>query len=68
MKQYKYVNLYINALFGAKSDEHRRIIDAHAKKGWRYVGYIPTEINGNGQLKSMDLVFEKDVEIDEENL
>lgn len=66
MKQYKYVNLYINTVFGAKSDEHRRIIDVHAKKGWCYVGYIPVEINSHGQLKSMDLVFEKDVEVESE--
>ena len=62
MKQYKFVNLYINTLFGARSDEHQRIINVHASKGWRYVGYIPTEISGGGQIKRMDLVFEKDVE------
>ena len=45
MKQYEYVHLHINKFFGAKSKEHRQIIDEYAKKGYRHVGYIPTNIS-----------------------
>lgn len=63
MKKYEYVTVVINRLIGAKSDEHREIIDSQARKGWRYVGYIPTKISDYGKIKEMDLVFEKDVEM-----
>lgn len=62
MKEYEFITVYINWFFGAKSDEHREIIKSQAKKGWRYVGYIPTRIAEEGKIKEMDLVFEKDVE------
>ena len=32
MKRYEYVNVHIGKLFGAKSEEHRAIIDEYAKK------------------------------------
>lgn len=60
MKQYEYVHLHIDKFFGAKSKEHRQIIDEYAKKGYRYVGYIPTNITDFGKIKEMDLIFEKD--------
>lgn len=62
MKKYEYVNLKIGKFIGAKSEEHRQIIDEYALLGYRYVGYIPTEIRDQGTIKSMDLVFEIDVE------
>lgn len=60
MKRYEYVNLHIGKFCGAKSEEHRKIIDEYAAKGYRYVGYIPTNINDYGKIKDMDLVFEID--------
>ena len=45
MKQYEYVHLHIDKFFGDKSKEHRQIIDEYAKKGYPYVGYIPTNIS-----------------------
>lgn len=60
MKQYEYVSVHIGKLFGAASEEHRGIIDAYAAKGWRYVGFIPTNRNDYGKLKDIDLIFEKD--------
>ena len=45
---------------GSSSEEHRQIIDEYAAKGYRYVGYIPTEMTGHGQILEMDLVFEID--------
>ena len=58
MKKYEYVNVHIGKFCGAKSEEHRAIIDAYAAKGYSYVGYIPTNISDYGKRKDMDLVFE----------
>ena len=41
-------------------EEHRRIIDEYAAKGYKYVGYVPTDITCSGQLTKMDLIFEID--------
>ena len=61
MKQYEYVPLHIGKLVGAKTEEHRKIIDEYAKKGYRYVGYIPTKISDYGKFKEIDLIFEMDI-------
>ncbi len=60
MKKYEYVNVKIGKLVGAKSEEHRAIIDEYANKGYKYVGYVPTDISDFGKIIKMDLVFEKD--------
>ena len=60
MKKYEYVNVKIGKFIGAKSEEHRQIIDEYASKGYRYVGYIPTDISDYGKIKSMDLICEVD--------
>ena len=56
MKQYEYVSIHVGKLVGAKSEEHRKIIDEYAKKGYRYVGYIPTVMSDYGKIKDMDLM------------
>ena len=61
MKKYEYVSVHSGKFVGAKSEEHRRIIDEYAAKSYRYVGYIPTIISDYGKIKDMDLVFELDV-------
>ena len=38
MKKYEYVRLRIGKFIGAKSEEHRAVIDDYAARGWRYVG------------------------------
>lgn len=58
MKKYEYVNIHIGKLVGAKSEEHRRIIDEYAAKGYRYAGYIPTKLDDFGKIKDIDLIFE----------
>lgn len=60
MKKYVYVNVHIGKLCGAKLEEHRAIINEYAEKGYRYVGYIPTNINDYGKIKDIDLIFEID--------
>ena len=59
MKKYEYVTVYIGKFFGAKSEEHRKIIDEYAAKGYRYVGYIPTVLDDFGKIKDIDLIFEQ---------
>lgn len=61
MKKYEYVNVnMIQKFIGSRSEEHRQIIVEYASKGYKYVGYIPTEMTGHGQILMMDLVFEID--------
>ena len=60
MKKYEYVKLHMGKFIGAGSKEHRKIIDEYAEKGYRYAGYIPTDINDYGKILEMDLIFEKD--------
>lgn len=60
MKKYAYVSVHIGEFIGASSEHHREIIDDYAAKGWRYVGFIPTNMNDYGKLKDIDLIFEKD--------
>ncbi|MFT3985968.1 MAG: DUF4177 domain-containing protein [Lachnospiraceae bacterium] len=62
MLKYEYVTIErengamaVQAVF----TKHREIIDEYAKKGYGYVGYIPTKIHANGKIIDIDLIFEK---------
>lgn len=61
MKKYEYVTLKLrnNPAGSAYSEEHRKIIDEYAEKGYSYVGYIPVWQGASGKILSMDLIFEK---------
>lgn len=61
MKKYSYVSINTATFLGAKCEEHRAIIDQYAENGYRYVGYIPTNMDGHGRIVRMDLIFEMDV-------
>ena len=39
---------------------HRGIIESKAKEGWKYIGSLPTQIDEDGIVRSIDLIFEKD--------
>lgn len=58
MKRYEYVPVKIGWFFGSGTIEHRDIIDRYARLGYTYKGYIPTNINSEGRMKSIDLIFE----------
>lgn len=62
MKQYEYVNVSykMKDMVMASVAEHREIIDQYARRGYRYVGMIPTEISATGCTRNMDLIFEKE--------
>ena len=36
------------------------INDSYAENGYRYVGFIPTEIDAKGCMRKIDLIFEKE--------
>lgn len=64
MKKYKYIRIEgekkIFSINFINYVGHRDIIDEQARKGYRYVGYIPIGIRGNGGISSIDLIFEKE--------
>ena len=60
MKEYTYVDVQIGKFFFSSSEDHRAIINEHAAQGWRYVGFVPTDIDGHGRITAMDLIFERD--------
>ena len=61
MKKYQYEQVHMNKFIGSKSENHRKIIDEYAKKGYRYIGFIPTRMTDYGKIKDIDLIFEKDI-------
>ena len=61
MKKYLYENINVNTFFGAGTKEHREIIDKYAAEGYRYVGYVPTDMSDHGKIREIDLIFEIDV-------
>lgn len=62
VKQYTYVTVTYKGVYQKSIQEHREIIDRYAAEGWRYVDHIPVHQYADGQYRSIDLVFEKDVE------
>lgn len=60
MKKYEYVSYKMGGILSDKEEKHREIIDKYAELGYRYVGYIPTNILPNGRIMNIDLIFEID--------
>ena len=56
----KYAN---NKLINADIKEHRDVINEYVeKKGYEYVGFIPTLFGPSGKTLEVDLIFKKPVE------
>lgn len=56
----KYAN---NKLINADIKEHREIISEYVeKKGFEYLGFIPTLFGPNGKIQEVDLIFRKPVQ------
>lgn len=61
MEKYIFEKVTCSASFGgAKISfyEHREKINEFASRGLSYIGWIPTEMDGYGHIKEIDLVFE----------
>ena len=64
MKEYAFETVACNEGGGwvvGKTIKHREIITTYAEKGYRYIGFIPTEATSYGRYLRIDLIFEKDV-------
>lgn len=62
MKKYDYVEINYTAkgVVFLSTDKHRKIIEHYAKNGYRYVGFVPTEVDAKGCMRKIDLIFEKE--------
>ena len=58
MKKYEFVNVKMGGVFSSRTDEHRKVINEYAAKGYSYVGHIPTHMDMDGKISKMDLIFE----------
>jgi hypothetical protein len=63
MYEYQYIEIHTGGGFWIDngSGGHREVIDREARDGWRYVGYVPLTFSSRGGIKSMDLVFEREI-------
>lgn len=57
MYKYLYVRAKIGGLLTAPN--YKELIDKYAQEGWRFVTAIPAVFGSYGQMKEVDLVFEK---------
>lgn len=55
--KYMYVKAAVGSMFS--DSEHRALIEKYSQEGWRFVAAIPVKSGGYGQIKEVDLVFEK---------
>ena len=58
----KYAN---NKLINANLKEHREIIEEYVKKGYEYVGFLPTLFGPSGKTLEIELIFKKPAEVQE---
>lgn len=60
MKIYKYMYFKVKAGGLFTETEHRTVIDQYSQEGWRFIAAIPLKSGSYGQIKEVDLVFEKE--------
>ncbi|HBG4020585.1 TPA: DUF4177 domain-containing protein [Clostridioides difficile] len=62
MSYYEYVNIDYEqkGIVFSYTEKHRKIIDDYRNKNYRYIGFIPTEIDAKGCIRKIDLIFEKE--------
>lgn len=44
----------------SKIEDYQDIVTKYINDGWAYVGFIPVEQRGNGEISKIDLIFSKD--------
>ena len=61
-KKYEYLEIDYTAkgVVFLCTDKHKKVINSYAENGYRYVGFIPTEIDAKGCMRKIDLIFEKE--------
>lgn len=61
-KKYEYLEIDYTAkgVVFLCTDKHKEVINSYAENGYRYVGFIPTEIDAKGCMRKIDLIFEKE--------
>ncbi len=61
MYEYKFERIYAELGFAKRNfSKHRELIEKYGQNGYRFAGYVPTEIVSNGTIVELDLVFEKE--------
>ncbi len=58
MYRYEYVTIAGQGMISYKFPHARDTIDRCAAMGYRYVGFLPVNMDSNGRLKEIELVFE----------
>lgn len=60
MKKYDFVAVKAenNPVKDAVFTDHRKVVEEYARKGYRYVGYVPVRFGPSGKTVEIDLVFE----------
>lgn len=62
--EYRYERVKVALKFLGLTDvmeQHRGLIDACAKEGWRYAGNIPVVTTAEGRPMEFDLIFEREI-------
>ena len=62
MKEYAYeeITYEVKGVLFLCTDRHKRLINSYSEKGYRYVGFVPTEMDAKGCMRRIDLIFEKE--------
>lgn len=60
MKKYEYAEIKYQekGILFSNTTEHRKLIDEYAKKGFQYIGFLPTEIDAKGSFRKIELIFQ----------
>lgn len=62
MYEYKFVTVEMTGLFSAKpKEDYKKIIDEHAKGGYRFVQVFAPGLSNNGLPLFFDLIFEREI-------
>ena len=61
---YDAVSISFNIWTGRSKDDYLDVINERGRRGWRFVGFAPTNLRPKG-VKGTELLFEKAVEDDE---
>ena len=63
MKKYEYLEIDYTAkgVVFLCTDKHKEVINSYAENGYRYVGFIPTEIDAKGCMRKIATVYKGNI-------